>query len=337
MTNFFSECHAQANLHTADKLHNDRLLNVEEKPFKRVTKRLLASNSPIQTFQTRLPTPPVEETPATEEEVKVKQAVFQKDLQKFRADVILDFAAFDASIARIQFLRAANEKERERYAAEKLKIESTAQEVRENTADLRVRLDEAQKTLAIRKTYDLLAEKITRERALKTRDEQRVNIEKLKGEIEDLEREGREANQAWIDRRDFFGRVVGEGIKLRRLIRDEKDEPEQDSEKHEEEGDEEDMLRPGGNGEDEPMSNMGSPRPIDEASTPTAMPSALDSGVLTPRSILQAPEGESVSHPDLIKENKGSTTADDVDMAEATVQINIIPDSGTAGGEMDTS
>lgn len=306
-----------------DKLHNDRLLNVEEKPFKRVTKRLLASNSPIQSFYSRLPTPPADETSASEEEIKAKQVAFQKDLEKFRADVILDFAAFDASIARIQFLRAANEKERERYAAEKLNIEATAQGVRENTSHLRLRLDAAQKTLATRKTYDVLAEKITKEKALKTRDEQRVNIEKLKGEIEDLEREGREASQAWIDRRDLFERVVGENMRLRRLIRDEKDEPEQGSEKHEDDGDDEDMLRPGVHGEDEPMSNMGSPRPLDEASTPAAMPSVLDSGVETPRSTLQAADGESASHPDVLRELADKVAVDDVEMSEAGVQINV--------------
>jgi hypothetical protein len=315
----------EADFANPDKLHHDRLLNVEEKPFKRVTKRLLASNSPIQSFNSRLPTPPAEEGPATDEQNEIRKVAFQKDLEKFRADVILDFAAFDASIARIQFLRAANEKERERYAAEKLKIEDTAQEVRENTSLLRVRLDEAQKKLAIRKTYDLLAEKITKEKALKTRDEQRVNIEKLKGEIEDLEREGREASKAWVDRRDLFEGVVSEGMRLRRLIRDEKDEPDQGSEKHEDDGEDDDMLRPGGHGEDEPMSNVGSPRPIDEASTPAAMPSALDSGVLTPGSTLQPAEAESAAPPDV-----------DVDMVEA-VQINIIEDSGATTGAMDTT
>jgi hypothetical protein len=317
-------------------LHQDRLLNVEEKPFKRITKRLLASNSPIQSFYSRLPTPPADETPATEEQTKAKQATFQKHIAKFRADVILDFAAFDASIARIQFLRTANEKERKRYAAEKLKIEATAQEVRENTSLLRVRLDEAQKTLAIRKTYDVLAEKITKEKALKTRDEQRVNIKKLRGEIEDLEREGREASQAWVDRRDFFEKVVRESMLLRSLIRDEKDE--QGSEKHEEDGEDEDMLRPGGHGEDEPMSNMGSPRPIDEASTPAAIPNALDSGILTPRSTLHAPEEVPAQQLDVSREISETIGVEnvDVDMGEA-LQINVIEESGSAAGAMDTT
>lgn len=317
-----------------DKLHNDRLLNVEEKPFKRVTKRLLASNSPIQAFYSRLATPPTDETPATEEDTEAKRATFQKSLEKFRADVILDFAAFDASIARIQFLRAANEKERERYADEKLKIEATAHDVRENTAQLRVRLDEAQKTLAVRKTYDLLAENITKDKALKTRDEQRVNIEKLNSEIEDLERESREATQAWVDRRDFLEKVVGEGMMLRRLIRDEKDEPEHDSEKHEEDGDDEDMLRPGGH-DDEPMSNVGTPRPIDEASTPAAIPNALDSGVLTPRSTLQAPEGE-LGQSGITQYMEVPVMAEDVEMVEAAVQIKVTDETGPSG-EMDTT
>lgn len=317
-------------------MHHDRLLNVEEKPFKRITKRLLASNSPIQSFYSRLPTPPADETPATEEQTKAQQAAFQNNIAKFRADVILDFAAFDASIARIQFLRAANEKERERYAAEKLKIEATAQEVRENTSLLRMRLGEAQKTLAIRKTYDVLAEKITKEKALKTRDEQRVNIEKLRGEIEDLEREGREASQAWLDRRDLFEKVVGEGMLLRSLIRDERDE--QGSEKHGEDGEDEDMLRPGGHLEDEPMSNMGSPGPIDEASTPAAIPNALDSGILTPRSTLHALEGVPAPQPDVSREISETIRGEnfDVEMGEA-VQINVIEESGSVAAVMDTT
>ena len=212
-----------------DKLHATRLLTVEEKPFKRLTKRLLAPTSPIQSFSSRLPTPPVDDDEANGDGVSsgAAQQKVTEDLRRFREDVILDFAAFESSIARVQFLRASNEKERQRYAAEKVKIEATAQAVRDNTAKLRIQLDEAQKTLAIRKTYDVLADKITDNKALKPRDEQHVNIEKLRTEIEDLERESKEHSQAWVDRREQFGRLVNESLRLRRLIRDEKEpEPE---------------------------------------------------------------------------------------------------------------
>ena len=251
------------------------MLTVEEKPFKRLTKRLLAPTSPIQSFYSRLPTPPADEE--ANEDNAASEAVQQKaaeDLKRFREDVILDFAAFESSIARIQFLRTSNEKERERYAAEKVKIEATAQAVRDNTARLRIQLDEAQKTLAIRKTYDVLADKITNNKALRPRDEQHVNIEKLRTEIEDLERESKEHFQAWVDRREQFGRIGNESLRLRRLIRDEK-EPELHA------GNTEDMLDV--DDSREAHSNTGTPRPDPGMLTP--IPPDRGSGEMTPRSL----------------------------------------------------
>ena len=139
---------------------------------------------------------------------------------------MLDFAAFESSIIRIQFLLTSNIKERERYAAEKLKIQATAQSVRDNTADLRVQLEKAQEMLALRKEYDVLADKITSNRMLRPREDQHVNLEKLDAEIAELERESQEYAQTWAERRDQFGKIIGEGMQLRRLIRDEKEEVE---------------------------------------------------------------------------------------------------------------
>jgi hypothetical protein len=195
--------------------------------------------------------------------------------------VILDFAAFESSIARIQFLRQSNAKERERYAAEKVKIEATAQNVRDSTARLRVQLDDAQKTLAIRKTYDELAEKITSNKALKPRDEQQVNLEKLRAEIEDLDRESREHDQAWRERRDQFARVSDEGARLRRLIRDEKEEIAQPEI--------EDLLEvEHGRGG---RSNVGTPRPDEGGLTPMHH-TQVGSGGMTPRSRMGTPQLE---------------------------------------------
>lgn len=138
----------------------------------------------------------------------------------------MDFAAFESSIARIQFLLTSNEKERERYAAEKLRIQSTAQDVRDNTTELRGQLEAAQKTLALRTTYDDLTEKITSNRLLRPREDQQANLEKLQAEILDLEKESKEYAKTWSERREQFGRIVEEGMQLRRLIRDEKEEVE---------------------------------------------------------------------------------------------------------------
>ncbi|KIV77411.1 hypothetical protein PV11_09208 [Exophiala sideris] len=260
-----------------DKLHATRLLGIEERPFRRLTKRLLAPTTPINSFLSRKSEP--EESAAedadTDPDTASQNEQFLKDIQRFREDVILDFAAFESSIARIQFLRAANERERERYISEKAKIERTAEEVRHSTSSLRSQLDEAQRTLAIRKTYDVLADEITKNAALKPRDEQHVNIEKLKAEIEELERESQEHNQAWLERREQFGKVVSEGMRLRRVIRDEK-EPEKDEEGAEQEqeevneddDDQENML--GVDRARDGLSNAGTPRPMHDASTPLA-------------------------------------------------------------------
>ncbi|KAL1967848.1 hypothetical protein VTN77DRAFT_2537 [Rasamsonia byssochlamydoides] len=250
-----------------DGLHKFRLLNVEEKPFKRITKRLLARDSLILNPPTLPPTPPPEGTDA--DAAAAAEAERQKKLEEwrqFKEDVTLDFAAFESSIARIQFLLTSNEKERERYAAEKLRIQQTAQEVRDNTAELRIQLEAAQKTLALRKTYDDLAEKITSNRLLRPREDQLANLEKLRAEILDLEKESREYAKTWSERREQFGRIVEEGMQLRRLIRDEKEEVER------REG-----MQEGGEGEAGEGSSVNTPRPdaetqpsVDESTTASA-------------------------------------------------------------------
>ncbi|KAG7006402.1 hypothetical protein G7Y79_00015g039920 [Physcia stellaris] len=211
-----------------DALHKSRLLNVEEKPFKRITKRLLAQNSLIHAPPQLPPTPPPDAS-AADEEAAAHEARRQQQLEarrQWREDVLLDFAAFDSSIVRIQFLLTSNIKERERYTAEKLKIEAAAQAVKDNTADLRVQLEDAQRQLALRKEYDVLAEKITSNRLLRPREDQHVNIAKLNGEIADLQRESQGYAQTWAERRSQFGRIIDEGMEMRRQIRAEKEEVE---------------------------------------------------------------------------------------------------------------
>ena len=98
--------------------------------------------------------------------------------------------------------------------------------MRENTSDLRVQLQEAQATLALRKEYDETAEKITNNRSLRPREDQHINLAKLKAEIADLEKESQEYAHTWAERRQQFGKIIEEGMQLRRLIRDEKEEVE---------------------------------------------------------------------------------------------------------------
>jgi hypothetical protein len=203
-----------------DELHKSRLLNVEEKPFKRITKRLLIPGSLVST-PTKLPTPPPD---SADDPSPLESALLER--RQFREDVLLDFAAFDSSIARIQFLYNSNEQERERYKADKQRILETAKSVRESTVQLRVQLEEARKTLEQRKKFDVLTEKITNNKLLRPRADQEINLRKLEEECRELEMESAAYGETWKERREQFGRIVEEGMQLRRLIRDEKEEVE---------------------------------------------------------------------------------------------------------------
>lgn len=210
-------------------LHKSRLLNVEEKPFKRISKRLLEpGKSIISTLRALPPTPPPDASAADEEAASLEKDK-QHELEKQRQwveEARLDFAAFESSIIRIQLLLISNEKERERYAAEKLNIQANAQAVRDNTADLRIQLEEAQRTLELRKEYDVLAEKITSNRNLKPREEQHMNLEKLNAEIADLEQESQEYAMIWNRRREQFDKIIDQTTEMQRQIKDEKEEVE---------------------------------------------------------------------------------------------------------------
>ncbi|OQE20305.1 hypothetical protein PENSTE_c013G05324 [Penicillium steckii] len=245
-----------------DALHKSRLLNVEEKPFKRISKRILNPESLVTSNPQTLTPPPEDSADATAAEAEKHKRL--EEWRHFREDVTLDFVAFEGSIARIQFLLTSNEKERERYASEKLRILETMQSVRGNTAELRTQLEEAQRLLALRKSYDELAEKITSNRLLKPREDQEANLQKLETEITELEKESKDYAETWAERREQFGRIVEEGMQLRRLIRDEKEEVERREGMQEgEDGDEGEVNSKG------KVSSANSPRPEAEGSTPS--------------------------------------------------------------------
>ena len=153
---------------------------------------------------------------------------FSKKYTQWRTDTLLDFAGFESSIVRIQLLLSSNEKERHRYAADKLNIQSNAQTVRDNTAELRIQLEEAQRTQALRKEYDALADQITSNELLKPRDDQRLNLEKLNAEIADLEQEAQEYAAVWTRRREQFDRILDQTAEMQRQIKDEKEEVDED-------------------------------------------------------------------------------------------------------------
>jgi hypothetical protein len=200
-----------------NELHKTRLLNVEEKPFKRLTKRLVAPGA--FTNPGKLPTPP----PDGESQ---EAAAGTADTDALKEDIVLDFEAFDAQILRLQLLGTANAQERERYAADRLRILDTMEAVRAGNARLKAQLDGARATLAQRRRFDELADRITSNRMLRPRHEQAANLAKLAEECDELHRESETYGATWRDRREQFERLVEEGKRLRALIRDEKEEVE---------------------------------------------------------------------------------------------------------------
>ncbi|KAJ4297126.1 hypothetical protein N0V88_004044 [Collariella sp. IMI 366227] len=194
-----------------NELHKSRLLNVEEKPFKRITKRLNTLHS--YTPRGDGASPP-----------QAAPDPLSLSLPQHREDITLDFAAFDSSIARLQFLLTANERERERYAAERERIVATSQSVRDSTTALRTQLEDARATLARRRAFDELADAITANPALRPRADQAAGLCKLQEEIGELEAEREAYGVTWNERREQFARIMEESMRLRRLIRDEKEE-----------------------------------------------------------------------------------------------------------------
>ena len=191
------------------ELHKARLLNVEEKPFKRITKRLGTLSSLASSI---------------ESQNGARTADPRSKLEQLREDLTLDFAAFDSAITRLQFLHHANARERERYTADQQRILGECDSVKENNVKLREQLEGAQATLAQRKKFDELAEKITSNRLLRPREDQVTNLAKLEEECRELERESETYSETWRERREQFNRIMEEGMLLRRQIRDEKEE-----------------------------------------------------------------------------------------------------------------
>ncbi|KAH7064590.1 Tho complex subunit 7-domain-containing protein [Macrophomina phaseolina] len=263
-----------------DQIHKSRLLRIEERPFQRITKRLITPDSPIYNPPS-LPTPPPDATSA-DDELETTRAGQAAEREAWRTDMLLDFAALADSVVRIQLLRNSNEAERKRYAAEKAKIEATAAAIRQSTASLRIQLDDARATLARRKTYDELAERITSNRMLRPREDQATQLQKLESEIAELEQESRVYAQTWAERREQFGRIVEEGRQMLRLIRDEKEEAER---KEGMEGGEEGLDEgPDGSSAKGETSTVGTPRPDIGGQTPTPVQTsqfAVQKGLLS--------------------------------------------------------
>jgi len=254
------------------ELHKKRLLNVEEKHFKRVTKRLSQVNdiikkggAPTQTSASgpqaapdsagirpsSQPDTPIAATASGAPSDSNAQEKLLQDIRRLKEDVTLDFAAFDHSIVRLQFLANANTQERAGYAAKKQRILDDCQAVRDRNAELRIQLEQSRATLAQRKKFDELADKITNNKMLRPRADQFANLTKLEDECRELERESETYAATWKERRDQFSKIMEQAAILQRRIKDEKEEVDrregmnEDEEKEEGEEDGEASAREG--------------------------------------------------------------------------------------------
>jgi Tho complex subunit 7 len=245
------------------ELHKSRLLNIEEKPFKRITKRLSDVSHLAKARPAQQPTPPAEGGANTEENShgeKKDPAAIRRQLDQLVEDLTLDFAAFDSQIARLQFLFDANVRERDRYTKSKQSILEASETVRANNTQLRQQLEAARDKLAQRKKFDELAEKIAKDKDAKPRDETLATTSKLEEECRELKVESEKYSETWKERRDQFNRIMNEGRLLRQLIRDDKEEVER-REGMNEDGEEDGEASRGGQTPKHIPSGNATPRP----------------------------------------------------------------------------
>jgi hypothetical protein len=298
-----------------DSLHANRLINIEERPFQRITKALLGKGSTVRHAVTYYPSPPPEGDDSTQGANPTAE-----QLQSFREHILLDFAALESSIVRIQLVHTSNERERQRFAAEKAKIIHTAQAVRDNTLELRTRLAEAQHVLQLRKGYDEIAGRILDDQKLKSRDETRAEIEKLEGEIEDLQQESAEFGGTWVSRREQFDKLTVEGQAMLRLIKGIKDEPEEadkDEDMEDEEG--EDGSKAHASRADSEGPDNRTPRSGEQGDT-TPLPDHGEAEDAAPvNRLLEVDDGLRSGSRIASPLSRATEVEDDVDMADPTM------------------
>jgi hypothetical protein len=199
-------------LTNSDAFHKVRPLHVENRPIRRVIDRLLGGNSLLF---------------ASPQQADKPSDPSLADVDQWRDEFLLELAGLESILVRIQLLRQSSERERQRYADERVKITTAADNIRADTAELKGRLEGARRALALRKEYDVLAERIASNPLLaKSRDTQLALLDKLGAEIAELELESLEYKRTWAERREQFGRLVEQGRQMLALIKDEKEEAE---------------------------------------------------------------------------------------------------------------
>ena len=264
----------------------------------------------------QLPSPPPDAS-AADEDAAATAAEREQEAHKlaiWRKDVLNELSLLDFAILRSEFTTNSNHDERQRYAVEKDGITSKQQHVKDTIEELRVQLVDAKETLAVRKTYDELTEKITSSKMLKPRDEQAVAHAKLDEEIAELEQDVQLAKDTWSERRTQFGRIEQEAREMMRMIKDEKEEAER-KEGMMKDGDED--GDPEGSTSRGDISHVGTPRP-DGGMTPVHAGQAGDTSQslrVPPQDRLRPLSREASAAPSLAR----SAVGEDAEMADSAV------------------
>ncbi|KAF8475535.1 Tho complex subunit 7-domain-containing protein [Kalaharituber pfeilii] len=218
-----------------DALIKSRPLTVEERPFKRLTKRCASLPFP-PALPATIPPSAISRSPSRP---PTPRALTETDFHNFREDIELDFEYFELTIARIQLLQDTNRREIERYEQEKLNILAASEKARHDMTLLREALQQARQEKDNKLKYDSIASEILSTRALRPpRDEQLLNIARLNQEIAELEEERRSYGKVWLARREQFGEIVRQLEKMQEQIQEDKEEHDRREGMDEEEGEE---------------------------------------------------------------------------------------------------
>lgn len=319
-------------LTSVDALHNvARLLSIEARPFLRIAGRLTKENAFSNARPTQLPSPPPDASAAGEE--ATAQAVDREQhahkIELWRSDIMNELKLLDYTILRFELTTESNHDERGRYSQEKIAITEKQEHVKEQIERLRIDLKEAKETLAVRKTYDELTEKITNSKMLKPRDEQALAHAKLDEEIAELEQEVQTAKDTWNERRVQFYRIEEEAREMLRMIKDEKEEAERKEGMMKDRDDEVDGEGSTTRGD---VSHVGTPRP-DGGITPLHVSQTADSNTLrVPQDRLAPLSREPSMAPSLARSGLGEDT-EMPDSGETAPDVRADDSSGIEEGE----
>lgn len=306
----------KAPLTSLDALHNvSRLFNVESRPYSRVAHRIITTrelNKPNDFILSdarprQLLTPPPDAS-AADEEAAARDAAQKEEegkIEAWRKELVNELELLDFATLRFELTTGINNEERERYAKDKVAITEKQDHVRKNIEKLHVDLLQAKETLAIRKTYDELTEKITNNKMLKPRDEQAIAHEKLDQEIAELEQEVQNAKTTWSERRTQFNRIETEAMNLMQMIKDEKEEAERKEGMRDDEGDDKEASTRGD------ASHAATPRP-DGGLTPVHVSQSAENS-----NTLKVPPQDRLSAISVAASPAPSGAAEDTEMGES--------------------